>query len=413
MTRKFLYQLNKLCAVLFVVWVCWPWLGQNTGLIGSFLISMGWCLTAVAVNGRYTTGIDGVLMAFYVVYMLLSFLLTGRVYADYQLYYHLSMVTLFFLPYYMMRFYHRKGERTFMGRLAIVAVIFMIVGCITSSYYTRIDENIMKTISQAMDTELVQYRKLGIGSFGFVYMVMLSIIGIVGLLKANSSELKIRAKVLLIVMGVVGVKCVVDSTFTTAILLLVLGVILVFSLSDRSPVRNFLICLIAIPGVFLMTDVLGRFLSSLQMESADVTVRLNELGALLQGEGSGDNIASRLKYFKHSIDAFLESPLLGYNFAINPLERIGSHSEWIDIFAIYGLIGGIPLLCSIIIKLKNTRAMAKEFRLPYYGLLTLIFVIYGFVDPFLRLYHLGFAMFFLLPCIGCMSDVLQKEEDPV
>ena len=78
------------------------------------------------------------------------------------------------------------------------------------------------------------------------------------------------------------------------------------------------------------------------------------------------------------------------------------HSEWIDIFGVYGLVGGIPLIATIVIKLKNIFRITKKIRYPFYGVLVFIFVIFGFVDPFLRLYNIGFGMFFFIPCLGCL-----------
>lgn len=404
MTQKdsFLYRVNKICALLLAVWVCWPWFCQNTGLAGAVIFSFGWCATAILVNNKYTVSFDGMLMAFYAVYMAMSFVLTGRTYGSYQLYYHISMVMLFFLPYYMTKFYVARKDTVFMGRLALVALFFMLIGCVTSIYYTAIDENIMKTISQSMDTELVQYRKSGIGSFGFVYMVMFVIIAIVGLFKAKLTTSSIWMKLFLLLLCAVGIKCVFDSTFTTAILLLFFGVLLILITSKRSSVVNLVTYFLFFIGLFVISRFLGAFLSTIQMESADVTIRLREIGSLLLGEEGGTNTTSRAEYFMKSVRCFFENPVLGYNFALSSQYKIGGHSEWIDIFGVYGLVGGIPLIATIVIKLKNIFRITKKIRYPFYGVLVFIFVIFGFVDPFLRLYNIGFGMFFFIPCLGCL-----------
>ena len=147
----FLYSINKFCAVFLVIWVCWPWFGQNTGLIGGVFFAAGWCATAVVINNRYVVGNDGILMMIYVINMMLSYILNGRTYGEFPFYYYISMVALFFLPYYMTKFYIGVSDNRFMGKLAVVAVVFMIVGSLTSSYYTAVDPNIMKTISQNTD----------------------------------------------------------------------------------------------------------------------------------------------------------------------------------------------------------------------------------------------------------------------
>ena len=402
-------RVNKICSVLLVAWVCWPWLGQNTGLLGGFFLAFMWCITAFFMSDKHTFGYEGMLMGFYAIYMMLSFIVTRRVYANYQLYYFISMVTLFFLPYYMMRFYFKREETKFLGKLAVFAIVCMIVGCLTSIYYTSIDENIMKTISQSLDTEFVEYRKVGIGSFGFVYMVMFSVLSVIGAFKAKLASQNIRVKILLIVFCVIGIKCLIDSTFTTALLLTICGILFVIVMSKKSKASNISVGLISVLVFLVAARFLGRFLSTVSLASEDVTVRLREIGNLLMGEEGGENTTSRMEYLQRAFRCFFESPILGYNFASSPRYLPGGHSEWIDIFGIYGLIGGIPIVISLIIKLKNTLIISKTNNYPYYGVIIFIFVFYGFLDPFLTLYHIGFGMFFIIPCIGCISQAFKKE----
>lgn len=408
--ESILYRINKISALLFVIWVCWPWFCQNTGLVGGFLIAFGWCATAVLMHDKYTVGNDGFLMAFYAIYMIISFLITGRTYGEFQLYHYISMVTLFFLPYYMARFYSRKKDLKFMGVMAIVAIICMIIGCITSTFYTSIDENIMKTISQGLDTEFLEYRKAGIGSFGFVYMVMFSIIAIIGLYKGKLVPKNLKIKILLVVFCIVGIKCLFDSTFATSILLLFVGLLLLLvTINNSKSIIYFFVLIITI----LASRLIGKMLTTIELESIDVTTRLHEIGNLLMGEDGGTNTVSRMEYFIRSVNCFFEYPIFGYNFQSMPVVSIGGHSEWVDILGVYGMLGGIPLIATIIIKLKRTFDISAEIKYPYYGILTFVFVVFGFVDPFLRLYHLGFVMFLLIPCIGCISETFKKEGEVV
>ncbi len=404
-----LYRINKICALFLIIWVCWPWFGQNTGLLFGAFFAFCWSATAILDSNKYIIGYDGLLMMFYFVYMGMSYLLNGRVYGGYELLYYIPMVALFFLPYYMARFYFRKKDFKFMGIMAIVAIVFMLIGCITSIYYTSVDENIMKTISQSMDTEFLEYRKSGIGSFGFIYMVMFSIITIIGLYREKLVPQNIKIKFLLVAFCIVGIKCLFDSTFTTSILLLFVGLLLVFITVKNSRSINVVIYFFALIITILVSQFIGKLLTSIELKSVDVTTRLHEIGSIFMGEEGGTNTVGRMEYFMRSVTCFFEYPILGYNYESMPIVKIGGHSEWMDILGVYGLVGGIPLIATVIIKLRKTYDIVKEINYPYYGILVFVFAVFGFVDPFLRLYHLGFVMFLLIPCIGCISKALKKE----
>ncbi len=401
--------INKICAFFLVIWICWPWFSQNTGLIAGLVFSAGWCVTAVCMSRKYAVGIDGAMMMAYVALMAMSFLSTGRVHEDYELYYHVSMTALFFLPYYMCKFYIDREEKKFLGQLAIVAIIFMILGCYTSIRYTMIDENIMKTISQGLDEEFIEYRKSGIGSFGFIYMVMFAFIGMIGLFKNGKLNVPLWVKILLIITCGIGFSCLVASTFTTSLVLVTVGTVLVLITQRKSKTANVIIYISVFIAAFFTSQLVGNILISTSFESSDVNTRMHEIGNLLLGNEAGENILSRAKYFNRSIKCFLQYPILGYNFEFAPTIKSGAHSEWIDIFAVYGIVGGIPLLTTIIIKLKNTAKILKEkINYPFYSVIVFVFVIFGFVDPFLRLYNIGFVMFMFIPCIACIPYAFEK-----
>lgn len=408
---RFIRDVNRIFAILLVMFACWPYFSQNIGLIGVLLLAVGWCATTFLLSDSHVVGLDGLWMSSYAVIMLFSYLLYGRVYANYELYYFVSMVMLFFLPYYMFRFYSRRGENAFLGKLAVVALVFMLVGALTSSYYTYLKPGIMKTISQALDTEFVEYRKVGIGSFGFIYMTMLMLIALIGQWKRRQ-KMPVWMHILTIVFFVAGVKCIIDSTFTTALLLLVVGALLILITSRKNPLFNVITYILILVAVILLDRAIGTYLANVTLPSRDVTIRLNEIGQFLLGEEAGENMESRQYYLTRSFQCFARYPLLGYNFAATPEISSGNHSQWIDMFAIYGLIGGIPLLATIVTKLRRTAEHAKkEIGYPYFGVVLFIFIVYGFLDPFLNLYNIGFAMFLLIPAIGCLSMTKKERMD--
>ena len=79
---------------------------------------------------------------------------------------------------------------------------------------------------------------------------------------------------------------------------------------------------------------------------------------------------------------------------------MGGHSEWADILANYGLLGGPPLILTVFLKLKKTRLSIRDkIKKSYYSYMIILFIVYGFIEPFLRIYHVGFAIFLFVPGI--------------
>ena len=239
---------------------------------------------------------------------------------------------------------------------------------------------------------------------------MFAIIAALGMFKAKMLAKKSFPKILLVVFCLVGTKCLFDSTFTTSLILLVVGVVLVMITQKDSKATNIAIYLTVLASAFFISRFVGSFLMNVSLESEDVTVRLHEIGGLLMGESGGTNTDSRFEYFIKSVKCFMEYPILGYNYAILPTVKTGGHSEWMDIFGVYGLVGGIPLIATILIKVKRIAKITKQvIKYPFYAIVVFVFLIFGFVDPFLRLYHIGFVMFLIIPCMGCITDAFEKK----
>ena len=398
------YNLSKLFAIAVVSWVCCPWLGQNTGLICGFALAAGWCFCSFFCRERgFIVRTDTIYMIIFGLDLVLSLILTGRVFQTYEPYYFLSMICLFFLPFYMFCFYFDHEDKVFLKRLTLVGLLLTVVGSITSTYYAVANPLIMKTISQNLDTEFLAYRKAGIGSFGFIYMLMFSMIAIVGALKANLGENRRPLVLCVVLFLVMGIICIAISTFTTAMLLSILGILLVLIDNPKNKIINITKYVILVLIFLIFSQLIGNFLANIRTDYLSVTERLNEIGNILRGNSLGNNTEARLEYMVRSFECFFKYPLLGYNFQINPAYKVGTHCEWIDIFGVYGMIGGIPLLATIIYKLKAVSQRLKfKSNFPYYKIIILVFTIYGFLDPFLRLYHIGFALFLLVPGIAIL-----------
>lgn len=394
--NKTVLKLNHFCAIGIVLWMCIPWFTQNTGLlIGAFLVAV-WIITAwLYKTPSFIIGKDGLWMILWAFLMLLSYIFFGRVYANFTLRYFLPMLILFFIPYYMAKFYIKNKDFKFLAYIAIFAMLGMIVGSLTSIYYSNIIPGIMKSVTQSENEMANAYRTKGIGGFGFVYMVMFCVITIMSVFgKLENGWLRILS----FVFCVISIVCLIASTFTTALIFVVVGILLI-KLSGIKNKSILYFMYILLPILFLLlANILGDLLLHISLENEGLTTRLNEIGEFLLSGELGHNLDSRVDRFKMSWECFTHYPLFGYNFQESPKYVVGTHSEWIDIFACYGIVGAVVVFSALFCKLNYINQQLKqEIKVDAYSVIILILFLYGFLDPILRIYHTGLAVFLIVP----------------
>lgn len=238
-----------------------------------------------------------------------------------------------------------------------------------------------------------------IGNYYFVYSVPIVIVGI----SVCMARLKGFRKI--ICLGMIGVLFLflLQASYTLAILIAILGFAMQIFLSLKSPVTKILFVVAAVIAVFFIPDLL-LFISN-NAASNNMSVRFMELYSFFtSGDTSGYNLGGRLTLYGKSIEAFLNSPIIG-----NRHLDFDGHATCFTVLADTGIIGGIPFYYLLISMNKRMKALlsenAKNFLPAFFCLLLM-----GFSNPIHNSLPLAFSVWFIAPLI---IDTLIKHEGEI
>ncbi len=414
-----LLKFNKIVAICLIVWVCLPWVTQNLRLITGVILSAFWVLSALFIDKvKVVLTKDTIFMGAWIGISLLAVIVTGRAFAHYSFMDFAPWAILFFLGYYIAHFYMKHNMTRFLAILSIVAVVSIVIGQIFSIYYSTLYPGIMKSIEKEssnifnplvpghLDFEVA--RKLGIGGFGFVYMVMFVALALIVVLKKCQNKI---VKLISIVVFAVSAACLVLSTYTTALVILVAGIIVVMISAIKNDKKRHLVYVLSLVALVVLGQIIGNVLLSIQVENLSLYERLQEIGNFLTSGEIGANMDSRLSYLQKSWNAFMSYPLLGSNFVHDITITAGAHSEWVDILGAYGLIGAIPLFATLICKFRTINRYLKE-KTGHnaYGAILIVLIVFGLFDPVIRTYHIGMALFLIVPGMFFIPQLFERRE---
>lgn len=242
--------------------------------------------------------------------------------------------------------------------------------------------------SSSSDSDAIHYYQLkNVGSFDFIYSLLLLIPLVGSFIKA--SFFKSRVKSLFFVgFLLLMVICIIMSNFTTALILLFLDIMLLL-LIGREKMTFSKFFFISMIVMVLAPAMLIIFIQQMVGLTDSIYAADKLTGLLAVSAGSEDvgEVYTRTDLIQASINSFFSNPIIGvggwYPIYGVPSPKIGYHSQFIDEFARYGLIGAGPLLLffrnifSIIYKQNGHREFYKN--IVFVPLL--IFTILSFLNP--------------------------------
>lgn len=189
---------------------------------------------------------------------------------------------------------------------------------------------------------------------------------------------------------------IVKSLFTTAVLITIIGLIWAFT-NRWNTKRKIAALLIIIPSCIILYEFIPLIIQSISSEDNNVMMRrFEEINSLLSGNNlsQSEDFYSRVMLTVQSLETFLEHPIFGVgplvNFSFYGMEKmgVGSHAEWFDIFARYGIFAIFIVLCFF---QATPRTVKKSISVP-------LFVIIGFLNPNIS-FPIIFATFCLSPLL--------------
>ena len=270
-----------------------------------------------------------------------------------ELYWLLQLMVYPLLSLYLIRI----GDQRSAKRLVVILGLSFIVTSITTYFGCRAYPGASRDLAAMLSTRdpalYALYMSLNIGSFSFIYALVLLLPLLVFAIKEKLVYRWIGLAVLAIV-----VMAIIVSDYTTALLCMTVSIIILFVSPRRLKTIHFVLMAVLIFVLILASDwLIVPFLDKLGgiVGREIVSDRLQELSALSSNESSfleGDMEARSDLYMK-SINSFLDSPVWGSSSA-----KLGGHSYVLDNMGQFGLLGLIGMIIVF-------RAIFKRFFAPF------------------------------------------------
>ncbi len=247
----------------------------------------------------------------------------------------------------------------------------------TNSYISRL------MAGAASESELLQYQRMGIGGYGYVYAMVFLTYGIVRWFRVTESK---KEKLFLLLFFVVNTAFIVYSSYTLAIIFTVLLAVLAWLSNLRQGIKIFLVCVGTIMVYVLSSSIIELcYQMADAMELEPVAKRFHQLIQAQENESTSS--LSRARLYMKSWTTFTENPLAGG-------DAIGGHSFMLDSLASYGITGMLFLVF-----FKSCMGLCR--RIVGGDKLTIlyfIFILFVFINTVVSM-QIPVTLFFMVPLI--------------
>lgn len=235
-----------------------------------------------------------------------------------------------------------------------------------------------------------------IGNYYFVYAIPIVMV----VISMCMTKLKHISKIINVSMLVFLFYFLFEAKYTLAILIAFVGFVLQVLISLKTIYTKIIfIVIVSIFSLFIPNILL--YISQ-NVDSVQVSVRFKELYSFFaSGDSSGYNLNGRLTLYTKSIEAFIQSPIIG-----NRDLNFDGHATCFTILSDTGIIGGIPFYYLLFAMNKKTKLLLGEnakFFLPAFFCLLCM----GFSNPIHASLPLSFAVWFIVPLI--IDTFIKKE----
>lgn len=196
-----------------------------------------------------------------------------------------------------------------------------------------------------------------------------------------------------------------QSTITTAALIcgLILSLMYHGDKKKKSLITYFFLLIIVVLFFLLIlySDKIGEWLivQGSNMKSSNYSERIIEIGRLLYNNDATHHVSNRLYTLTISLKTFAKNPIFGIaykygnDYTLLYQNGVGVHSELLDAFAKFGIVGGIPLVSLIVCQLKYINSISKnQIIIP----LIIPILIMCFFNPFISAQTI-FILFLYIP----------------
>ena len=282
-----------------------------------------------------------------------------------QMYGLIQRIAFPLIAFYIMQNRSTQSKRN----VLLLVLIGYAVTCVTTYLGCLSYPGAARQMATGMSEEgylFNMYRQLNIGSFAFVYTLVLLLPIVLYVIRGQQ-----KFWILFILFGIAAVMAIIEMEYTTALLLMLINFLLFFlpryfnanDLKDK-------LWIFVVAGIlvwFVLPSILDAIIP--YVSSDTMSSRLLDLSASLKGDvaqSQDGDMESRSELFMVSIKGFLSSPIWG------TFTKAGGHSFLLDTMSKYGLIG-LGLLI-VMYKRAYTLFIKPYKSQPYFGYVLFAFI---------------------------------------
>lgn len=219
--------------------------------------------------------------------------------------------------------------------LAILTLVFLTVSSLTTLYWLFKLPYVSRALAgNDNQEEVLLLLRMNVGSYSFIYLLVLVTPMLIYFYK-NSR--KIIWALLFLLFG-----CVIFyAQFTAAIILFIVNVVFTLLIVYDLSFKKYLLSLIIfVLGFFFFKEVfiniLSVFSDVLPLDS--VSIKIKEVIMSLEGNSlEGTSLEAYNIRYEQTVEAFLKNPIFGGHIG-------GGHHYWLDMLALYGIMGFLPFI---------------------------------------------------------------------
>ena len=299
----------------------------------------------------------------------------------------------------------RTDKKKISGAFFLIAICYAVtaistyIGC---TFYPGASR-LMATL-KATDTQFIRLASLNIGSFSFIYELVL-----VAPLLIYFAKTK-RIHPLASVIAFVALTLIILKTeYTTALMIFLISMVL-FLMKKLTAKKIVVLLVVALLILFVFAGIIAEFLDWFAdiVPSDTLGARFKYISATLRGEELGDTTTSgdRLAIYEKSLNIIAKTNLMG-NWS---KEGISGHSLIFDTIAQYGLVGILIIMTmySAVYRLALYPNRKKDYY-PYLLWIFFVAILLAVLNPKTNL----FIFICVVPLFSAVVDNGKGEDDEI
>ncbi len=361
-------------------------------------LTIFWIIVVMLDNPIYfLRGNYQFLLIIYLFYTIFVPFLTGNVSLGFR-FFELGQIPIFIMA---SAYYKKKHKNKDLIKIIYAYVPFIIITGVLTLKANALNPITSRLVKESSDSG-IRLLQMGIGGYHFIYFIVILMSIVSFLFHRDYTGGKKLKRILLIGFTVLLFFNILLSNYSTALLLMILSIFmsLIFTkIQSKRLFSNILLLLILfllffiiiIPVLNYSIEFLGDTLNS---------SRLKEIQLFITSDYLGDSIYARFEAYIKSLEAFINSPILGVIFTNlkygeSSVTGFGQHSQILDVFALFGIFIGVLQLFLFFKPLTTIYNNTTEKTFIFTILIVfLLMILFNNLTP-----SIGFAVFFIFPAL--------------